>query len=176
MVHDTAIVENFASIGLGTKVWHFVHIKAGAIIGRDCNIGKGVYIDDSVVIGNNVKIQNNVNIYDATIEDNVFLGPNMTFTNDLYPRSLFWDRSQIQRTIVKKGASIGASVTILSGIVIGNYSMIGAGSVVTKDVPANSIFYGVPAKLRGFVCECGTKLPSIKETREKNEMKCVNCL
>ena len=176
MIHGTAVVENPSTIGCGTKVWHFVHIRKGAIIGKNCNIGKGAYIDTEVVIGNNVKIQNNVNIYDATIEDDVFLGPNMTFTNDLYPRASFWDRSQVQRTLVRRGASIGANATILTGLVIGNYSLIGAGSVVTKDVPANSIFYGVPASLRGFVCECGTKLSTIKEIRSSNQMKCMNCV
>lgn len=157
-VHSTAIVEDGAIIGEGTKIWHFAHIRSGAKIGKYCNIGKDVYVDVDVQIGDRVKIQNGVSIYRGVkIEDDVFVGPHVTFTNDLYPRS-FNREWQIVPTLVKHGASIGANATIVCGITIGEYAMVGAGAVVTKDVPPHGLVLGNPARLKGFVCFCGRPL------------------
>lgn len=157
-VHPTAIIEEDVSIGEGTRIWHFVHVRRGARIGRNCNIGKGVYIDVGVRIGNNVKIQNFVSVYrGVTIEDDVFVGPHATFTNDLYPRS-FNEEWEVIPTLVKRGASIGANATIICGVTIGEYAMVGAGAVVTRDVPPFGLVVGNPAKLKGFVCYCGRPL------------------
>lgn len=171
--HPTAVVES-DNIGDGTKIWHFAQIREGAVIGTDCNVGKSVYIDIDVKIGNNVKIQNFVSIYKGVIiEDDVFIGPSVTFTNDLYPRAFIWDDDKIVPTSVKKGASIGANSTILCGITIGEYAMIGAGSTVTKDVLPSGLVYGNPAGLMGFVCYCGRKLSRIiREDSEKIIYKC----
>ena len=164
--HPTAIVES-EDIGDGTRIWHFAHIREGAKIGRGCNIGKGVYIDADVVMGNNVKVQNFVSIYKGvTIGDDVFIGPAVTFTNDPYPRAFIWNEEEISYTKVESGASIGANSTIVSGVTIGAYAMIGAGSVVTRDVVPFGRVYGNPAKLKGFVCYCGNKLKTVVEERE----------
>jgi len=175
-VHPTAIVEGDVKIGKNTRIWHFVHVRRGARIGENCNIGKGVYIDKDVEIGNNVKIQNFVSVYHGVkIEDDVFIGPHATFTNDLYPRS-FNEDWELVPTLVKKGASIGANATIVCGIVIGEYAMIGAGAVVTKDVPPFGLVYGNPARLKGFVCYCGRKLSEIvKETESEVIFRCSHC-
>lgn len=174
--HTTAIVEEGAIVGEGTRIWHFVHVRKGAKVGKNCNIGKDVYIDVDVEIGNNVKIQNGVSVYKGVkIEDDVFLGPHMTFTNDLYPRS-FNQNWEIVKTLVKKGASIGANATIVCGVTIGEYAMVGAGSVVTKSVPDFGLVYGNPAKLKGFVCYCGRKLASIvKQDESYITFKCSYC-
>ena len=165
-IHPTAIVES-KNIGDGTRIWHFVHIRDGAIIGKNCNIGKSVYIDTGVVIGDRVKIQNFATIYrGVTIEDDVFIGPAVVFTNDLYPRAFIWGEDRIVETKVRKGASIGANATIVCGVEVGEYAMVGAGSVVTKDVPPHGLVYGNPARLRGFVCYCGRRLEKVVE--EKN--------
>jgi acetyltransferase-like isoleucine patch superfamily enzyme len=165
-IHPTAIVET-DEIGEGTKIWHFAHIREGAKIGKNCNIGKSVYIDTGVYIGNNVKIQNFATIYKGVIiEDDAFIGPAVVFTNDLYPRSFIWSEDKILPTVVKKGASIGANSTIVCGIKIGEYSMIGAGSVVTRDVPPFGLVYGNPAKLKGFVCYCGKKLRDVLDEKD----------
>ncbi|MFO8108933.1 MAG: acyltransferase [Thermoplasmata archaeon] len=172
--HPSAYVEEGAEIGDNTSIWHFVHVREKAKIGENCNLGKDVYIDTEVEIGDNVKIQNGVSVYKGvTIEDDVFLGPHMTFTNDRYPRanSRGWD---LAKTLVKKGASIGAHATIISGVTIGEYAMVGAGTVVTKDVPDFALVMGNPAVLKGFVCYCGRKLD---ETREEDEesIVCSHC-
>lgn len=157
-VHATAEVSKTASIGDGTKIWNQAQVRNDAVIGDNCIISKNVYIDEHVSIGNGVKIQNNVNVYHGvTIEDDVFLGPSMTFTNDMYPRAFNSDW-KITETLVRKGASIGANATIRCGITVGEYAMVGAGSVVTKDVPAYALVVGNPAKCIGWVCKCGTKL------------------
>ena len=162
--HPTATVES-EEIGEGTKIWHFVHIRDKAKIGKNCNIGKGVYMDTEVEIGDGVKIQNFVSIYKGVkIEDDVFIGPSVTFANDVYPRSFIWDGGKVVPTLIKKGASIGANATILCGITVGEYSMIGAGSVVTEDVPDHGLVYGNPAELKGFVCACGRKAQLKKDT------------
>lgn len=165
--HPSAIVES-DDIGEGTKIWHFVHIREKASIGKNCNIGKSVYIDTDVIIGNNVKIQNFASLYKGVIiEDDVFIGPSVTFTNDLYPRAFIWgEEDRVGRTLVKKGASIGANSTIVCGVTIGEYAMIGAGSVVTRDVPPFNLFYGNPARPAGLICYCGKKLNKI--IAEKN--------
>ncbi|MEM2109732.1 MAG: acyltransferase, partial [Candidatus Odinarchaeota archaeon] len=151
-------------IGEGTKIWHFAHVREGSEIGRNCTIGKSVYIDTGVKIGDGVKIQNFVSIYKGVvIESDVFIGPSVTFTNDLFPRSFIWDQSKITPTLIKKGASIGANSTIICGITVGEYALIGAGSVVSKSVPDYGLVYGNPARLKGYVCYCGKKLGKIVE-------------
>ncbi|BDG30665.1 acyltransferase [Parageobacillus thermoglucosidasius] len=154
-IHNSAEVSSKASVGKGTKIWNGVQIREGAIIGENCNIGKDVYIDKNVIIGNCVKIQNGVSIYDGVeIEDYVFLGPHMTFTNDLYPRSFNTEWRKIP-TKVRYGASIGANATVVCGVTIGKYAMVGAGAVVTQDVPDHALAVGNPAKVIGYVCKCG---------------------
>ncbi len=158
-VHPTAEVSDKAKIGKGTRIWHHAQIREHAEIGENCNIGKGVYVDIGVKIGSRVKIQNYVSVYHGVeIEDDVFIGPAATFTNDKHPRAWLWDDTRLCYTKVKKGASIGANATIVCGVEIGEYAMIAAGAVVTKSVPPHGLVMGVPAKLVGFVCECGEKL------------------
>ena len=157
-IHPTAEVSEKADIGEGTKVWNLAQIRENSRIGQNCIISKNVYIDAGVRIGNNVKVQNNVNVYHGvTIEDDVFLGPSMTFTNDLYPRA-FNDDWEVTETVVKKGASLGANVTVVCGVTIHEYAMAGSGSVITKDVPSHALVVGNPAKQIGWVCRCGHKL------------------
>ncbi|MCW3133899.1 MAG: N-acetyltransferase [Methanophagales archaeon] len=171
--HPTAIVES-DNIGDGTKIWHFVHVRERAKIGKNCIVGKSVYIDTEVEIGNGVKIQNFVSVYKGVkIEDDVLVGPAVTFTNDLYPRAFSWGEDKIVPTVVKKGASIGANSTIVCGVEIGEHAMIGAGSVVTRDVSPFGLVYGNPGELKGFVCYCGRKLSRIiGEENEKIVYKC----
>jgi len=158
-VHPTAIVDSTARIGKNSKIWHFAQIRENAQLGENCIIGKNVYIGKNVKIGSNVKIQNNASIYHGvTIEDDVFIGPNVVITNDKHPRSFIWNESRVGKTLIKKGASIGANATIVCGITIGKYAMVGAGAVVTKDVPPHALVVGNPAKQIGYVCICGNKL------------------
>ena len=160
-IHATADVSNEAIIGENTRIWNHAQVREGACIGKNCILSKNVYVDTGVCIGNNVKIQNNVNVYNGVIiEDDVFLGPAMTFTNDLFPRAtnLNWT---ITKTIVKRGASIGANATIVCGITIGEYAMVGAGAVVIKDVPAYALVVGNPARIIGNVCKCGNKVAGL---------------
>ena len=171
--HETAIVDDGAKIGEGTKIWHFVHVRGGAKIGRDVIIGKGCYIDTGVVIGDRCKIQNLVSVYNGVIiEDEVFVGPHAVFTNDMMPRAV--GEWELVKTYVKKGASIGANATIVCGITIGEYAMIGAGAVVTKDVPPHALVVGVPAKIIGYVCECGEKVAPAN-IEKPAEIKCNKC-
>lgn len=174
-VHDTAVVDEPASIGSGTKIWHFSHVMSGATIGRGCNIGQNVFIGSTAQIGNNVKIQNNVSIYDGiVIEDDVFCGPSCVFTNVIRPRSAFPRKDRVfDRTVVKKGATIGANATIICGTTIGEHALIGAGSVVTKDVPPYSVYFGNPARRHGWVCECGEKLSD--PAHNKKNLVCPAC-
>ena len=167
MIHETAIVEEGAQLGEGTRVWHFAHIRKGAKIGKNGNIGKDVYIDTNVIIGDNCKIQNFASLYHGLIiGNNVFIGPHVCFTNDLFPRASIWNEERLVKTVVKDGASIGANSTIIAGITIGESAMVGAGAVVTKDVPNHALVFGNPAQIRGFVCECGIKLE--KKSKKKN--------
>jgi UDP-2-acetamido-3-amino-2,3-dideoxy-glucuronate N-acetyltransferase len=174
-IHESSYVED-AEIGEGTNIWHFVHIRKGAKIGKNCNIGKSVYIDTGVEIGDNTKIQNFATIYHgAKIGKNVFIGPHACFTNDIYPRANIWNEEKVAKTIVKDGASIGANSTIIADITIGKNALIGAGSVVTKDVPDYALIYGNPARIKGFVCECNNKLIKKREKGSKIEMYCSKC-
>jgi UDP-2-acetamido-3-amino-2,3-dideoxy-glucuronate N-acetyltransferase len=157
--HETAIIDVDAKIGNNSKIWHFSHIMSNCIIGENCNIGQNVVVSPNVVIGNNVKVQNNVSIYSGVIcEDDVFLGPSMVFTNIINPRSAIIRRDQYLQTLVKKGASIGANATIICGNTIGEYALIGAGSVVTKDIPNYALVVGNPSKQIGWVSEYGHTL------------------
>ena len=156
---NLAVIDDWAGIGEGTMIWHFSHIQSGAKIGKDCIIGQNVNIGPNVIVGDNVKIQNNVSVYEGvTIEDDVFIGPSVVFTNVINPRAFINRKSEFKPTVVKKGCSIGANATIVCGVTLGEYSMIGAGSVVTKSVPNHVIVYGNPAKHHGFVCVCGIGL------------------
>jgi len=165
-IHDTADVSKDSKIGDKTFIWHHSQVREGAIIGSECILGKNVYIDKDVKIGNRVKIQNNVSVYHGvTLEDGVFIAPHVCFTNDLLPRAVDSKGNlkkdsdwSVSKTLVKEGASIGANSTVVCGVTIGKFAMIGAGSVVTKDVPNHGLVYGVPARLKGFVCKCGRKL------------------
>lgn len=157
--HPTAIVDDGAQIGEGTKIWHFCHVMAGARIGKGCTLGQNVFVADDVIIGNNVKVQNNVSIYSGVVcEDDVFLGPSVVFTNVVNPRSAVNRRGEFLRTLVQKGASIGANVTIICGHTIGRYAFLGAGAVVTRDVLDYSLCVGNPARHVGWMSEYGEKL------------------
>ncbi len=158
-IHPTSILDDGAKVGEGTKVWHFSHIMAGSEIGRDCNIGQNVVISPQAKVGNGVKVQNNVSIYTGVIlEDDVFCGPSMVFTNVINPRSAISRKEEYKTTLVKQGATIGANATIVCGITVGRYAFIGAGAVVTKDVPDFALIYGNPAVQHGWMCRCGVKL------------------
>lgn len=158
-VHPTSVVDPDCHIGEGTKIWHFSHVMSGSRIGKNCNIGQNVVISPEVIIGNSVKIQNNVSVYTGVIcEDDVFLGPSCVFTNVINPRSFVSRKNEFRKTVIRKGASIGANATIVCGNEIGEYAMIGAGSVVTKNVPAYSLWVGNPARQTGWVSRMGHKL------------------
>lgn len=158
-VHPSSYVDDGAQIGEGTKIWHFCHVMSSARIGQGCNIGQNVFVAASVTIGSNVKIQNNVSLYTGVeIEDDVFLGPSMVFTNVINPRSHVNRKEEYMRTLVKRGASIGANATIVCGSTLGAYSFVGAGSVVTRDVPDYALAYGNPARVQGWMCQCGVRM------------------
>lgn len=157
--HETAIIDEGCIIGEGSKIWHFSHIMPHSIIGKNCNIGQNVVVSPEVILGNNVKVQNNVSIYTGVIcEDDVFLGPSMVFTNVINPRSAVIRKDQYKKTIVKKGASIGANATIVCGVTIGEYAFVGAGAVVTKDVKPYALVVGNPSRQTGWMSEYGHKL------------------
>lgn len=157
--HETAIIDDGAQIGNGTRIWHWVHICSGAKIGEGCSLGQNVFVGNKVVIGNNVKIQNNVSVYDSVIlEDDVFCGPSMVFTNVYNPRSAIVRKNEYRETWVKKGATLGANCTIVCGVTIGNYAFVGAGAVVTHDVPDYALVVGVPARQIGWMSESGERL------------------
>ncbi len=154
--HETAIVDEGTVIGSGTKIWHWVHISSGAEIGKNCSIGQNVFVGGKAKIGNTVKIQNNVSVYDSVvIEDDVFCGPSMVFTNVMNPRSHVERKNEYKTTLVKKGATLGANCTIVCGVEIGEFSFIGAGAVVTKDVKPHALMIGVPARQIGWVSHAG---------------------
>jgi UDP-2-acetamido-3-amino-2,3-dideoxy-glucuronate N-acetyltransferase len=174
-VEPTSIVDENALVGDGTRVWNFVHVREKAVIGKNCVLGDYVYVGRGVKLGDGVKLENRATVYEGvTIEDKVFVGPNATFTNDLIPRSFSTDW-KILPTLVKKGASIGARTVIVCGVTVGEYALIGAGSVVTKDVPPHALAYGNPAKIRGFVCRKGIKLETEETKKEYVLMKCPVC-
>lgn len=159
-VHESAFVDDGARIGGGTKVWHFCHVLPGATIGERCSLGQNVVVMNGVKIGNNVKIQNNVSVYEGVeLEDDVFCGPSMVFTNVVNPRSHVSRRNEYRRTLVKRGATIGANATIVCGATLGEYAFVGAGSVVTGDVAAYALVVGVPGRRIGWMCQCGERLP-----------------
>ena len=158
-IHPSSIIDEGARIGEGTHIWHFCHVMGSAVIGSGCNIGQNVYVDAHVRIGNGCKIQNNVSVYrHVTLEDEVFCGPSMVFTNVWNPRAAIRRMDEARPTLVKRGATIGANATIVCGVTIGRYAFVGAGAVVTRDVPDHALVYGNPARIRGYVCACGEKL------------------
>src|SRR5437667_4900302 len=158
-VHESSYVDEGARIGKGTKIWHFCHIMPGAVIGERCSLGQNVIVMPGTRIGNNVKIQNNVSIYEGvTLEDDVFCGPSCVFTNVMNPRSHVSRKHEYRPTLVKRGSSIGANATIVCGVTLGEYAFIGAGAVVTSDVPSYALMVGVPARRVGWMCQCGERL------------------
>lgn len=158
-VHESSYVDEPCSIGAGTRIWHFCHVMPDSRIGRNCNIGQNVVISPRCEIGDNVKIQNNVSVYTGVVlEDDVFCGPSMVFTNVINPRSHVERKDEYKTTLVRKGATIGANATIVCGVTLGQYCFVGAGSVVTRDVPDYALVFGSPARRRGWVCRCGLGL------------------
>jgi len=171
-VHESTYIDEPCNIGEGTKIWHFSHIMQNSTIGNKCNIGQNVVISPDVILGNNVKIQNNVSVYTGVIcEDDVFLGPSMVFTNVVNPRSHVIRKEEYQQTLMKKGSSVGANAVIVCGNTVGKFAFIGAGAVVTKDVPDYALVVGNPARLVGWMCDCGIKL----DFGDKNECSCKEC-
>jgi UDP-2-acetamido-3-amino-2,3-dideoxy-glucuronate N-acetyltransferase len=169
-VHESSFVDDGATVGAGTKIWHFCHVMPGAVIGAGCSLGQNVVVMNGARLGNNVKVQNNVSVYEGVIlEDDVFCGPSMVFTNVINPRSQVSRRHEYQRTLVRRGATIGANATILCGTTLGEYSFVGAGAVVTADVPAFAIVTGVPARRTGWACRCGVTL------RGAGRLTCAAC-
>ena len=159
LIHPTSIVDEGASIGVDTRIWHWVHISAGAVIGERCSFGQNVYVGNDVRIGNNVKVQNNVSIYDAVaLEDDVFCGPSMVFTNVYNPRSAVIRKNEYRRTLVQRGATLGANCTVVCGVIIGAYAFVAAGAVVTRDVKPYALIAGVPGRQIGWMSEHGERL------------------
>jgi UDP-2-acetamido-3-amino-2,3-dideoxy-glucuronate N-acetyltransferase len=184
-VHSSAIVDEGAKIGDGSRVWHFTHVCGGARIGEQCSLGQNVFVGNDVIIGNNVKIQNNVSVYDAvTIEDDVFCGPSMVFTNVYNPRSAVTRKDEYRKTLIKKGATLGANSTIVCGTIVGEYAFVGAGAVINKDVPDFALMVGLPAQQIGWMSRFGERLelplkgnaealcPSTKEKYVLKDGKC----
>lgn len=169
-IHESAYVDEGATVGAGTKIWHFCHVMPGAVIGARCSLGQNVVVMNGTRIGENCKIQNNVSIYEGVeLEDDVFCGPSMVFTNVLNPRSHVSRKHEYRRTRVRRGSSIGANATIVAGVTLGEYSFIGAGAVVTADVPDYALMVGVPARRIGWMCQCGERLP------DSGEGRCESC-
>jgi UDP-2-acetamido-3-amino-2,3-dideoxy-glucuronate N-acetyltransferase len=169
-VHQSAYVDEGATIGEGTKIWHFCHVLGGAVIGARCSLGQNVVVMSGTRIGTNVKIQNNVSVYEGVeLEDDVFCGPSIVFTNVLNPRSHVSRKHEYRRTLVRRGATIGANATIVCGTTLGEYAFIGAGSVVAKDVPAFALMVGVPARRIGWMCQCGERLS------DAGAIRCAAC-
>jgi UDP-2-acetamido-3-amino-2,3-dideoxy-glucuronate N-acetyltransferase len=174
--HESSYVDEGAVIGEGTKIWHFSHVMSGAQIGQRCNIGQNVVISPEVMIGNNVKIQNNVSVYTGVVlEDDVFCGPSMVFTNVVNPRSHISRRHDYRRTVVKRGATLGANCTVVCGYTIGQYAFVGAGAVVTRDVPDYALVVGNPGRLVGWMCLCGIKLSSKAAVPDGELLRCQSC-
>jgi len=174
--HESSYVDEPCEIGAGTKIWHFSHVMKDCVIGQDCNLGQNVVVSPGCTIGNNVKIQNNVSIYTGVIiEDDVFCGPSMVFTNVINPRSHVERKSEYKQTLLKKGATIGANSTIVCGITLGRYVFVGAGAVVTKDMPDYAMIYGNPARIKGWTCYCGVKLDLSAADDSQEKCKCSSC-
>ena len=182
-IHSTAEVSEKAEIGAGTSIWHHAQVREGVKIGQNCIIGKGVYVDEGVPIGNNVKIQNYVSVYHGVkLEDGVFVGPHVCFTNDMWPRAINPDGSlkaaddwTLSETLVRRGSALGANSTIRCGITIGEWAMVGSGSVVTHDVPDHGLVYGNPAHLHGFVCACGELVQKQAQEGRFVHARCLKC-
>lgn len=174
-VHESSYIDENVQIGPGTKIWHFCHVMQGSQIGDNCNIGQNVVISPGVIIGSNVKVQNNVSIYTGVqVEDDAFLGPSMVFTNVINPRSHVSRKDEYKSTLVKKGATIGANATVVCGNTLGCYSFIGAGTVVTKDVPDYAVVYGNPGRIKGWICRCGIQLQFSSKSNCETAI-CKNC-
>ena len=157
--HESAVIDAGAQIGEGTRIWHFAHVCAGALIGRNCSLGQGVFVGNDVRIGDSVKIQNNVSVYDAvTLEDGVFCGPSMVFTNVYNPRSEITRKGEYRRTLIKQGATLGANCTVICGVTVGEYAFVGAGALVNRHVPAYALMVGVPARQIGWMSRYGARL------------------
>jgi UDP-2-acetamido-3-amino-2,3-dideoxy-glucuronate N-acetyltransferase len=172
-IHPTAIVDQGAKVGDETRIWHWVHVCSGALIGRDCSLGQNVFVGNRVVIGDNVKIQNNVSVYDdVTLEDGVFCGPSMVFTNVYNPRSEISRKAEYRPTLVKRGASLGANCTIVCGVTIGEYAFVAAGAVVNRDVKPFALMMGVPARQHGWISRYGERIPL--PTEGEGEFICPN--
>jgi UDP-2-acetamido-3-amino-2,3-dideoxy-glucuronate N-acetyltransferase len=182
-IHPTAEVSPQAEIGDGTSIWHQVQVREGSRIGKSCILSKGVYIDAGVLVGDCVKIQNYVSVYHGvTVEDGVFIGPHVCFTNDLQPRAVNPDMSlkaaddwQLSPTLIRRGASLGANSTIRCGVTVGQWALVGAGSVVTRDIPDYGLAWGNPARLNGFVCPCGKRLVKYSQQADVVVAKCPKC-
>lgn len=177
-VHESSYVDDNVELGDGTKVWHFSHVQGGSVIGKNCSLGQNVNIGNNVTIGNGVKIQNNVSVYEGVeLEDFVFCGPSMVFTNIMNPRSEFPQRGTefYLKTLIKKSASLGANSTIVCGNTVGKYAFVGAGTVVTKDIPNFAMVVGTPAKQIGWVCACGNKLSLSIDQETNEETNCSKC-
>lgn len=175
-VHESSYVDEPCNIGKDTRIWHFSHVMKNSEIGERCNIGQNVVISPQCKIGNDVKIQNNVSVYTGVIlEDDVFCGPSMVFTNVFNPRSHIERKAEYKQTLVKRGATIGANATIVCGTTLGEYCFVGAGSVVTRDVPAYGMVYGSPAKVKGWTCYCGVKLSMSSDLESNEKAVCDAC-
>lgn len=174
--HETAWIDDGAEIGAGTKIWHFSHVMPNSVIGEQCNIGQNVVVSPGCIIGNKVKIQNNVSVYTGVVlEDGVFCGPSMVFTNVINPRSEIERKDEYKRTLVKRGATIGANATIVCGYTLGEYCFIGAGTVVTRDVPDYAMVVGNPGRTKGYMCVCGNKLSFSADPSTDEECQCEHC-
>ena len=174
-VHGSSCIDEGAQIGARTKIWHFCHVMPGARIGERCNIGQNVFVAADVRIGDNVKIQNNVSLYTGVVvEDDVFLGPSMVFTNVINPRSHVNRKDEYKTTLVQRGASIGANATILCGITLGRYCFVGAGAVVTRNIPDYALVYGSPARVKGWMCQCGLELNFVMD-KDTEIATCKTC-
>ena len=174
--HTSSYVDSGAEVGKGTVIWHFCHVMSGAVIGEHCSLGQNVVVMPRVKLGRNVKVQNNVSLYEGvTCEDDVFLGPSMVFTNVINPRSHVSRKSEYMTTLVRRGASIGANATVVCGTTLGEYCFVGAGTVVTHDVPPFGLVVGVPSKLIGWMCQCGVRLPLEARIKGPVKLACAAC-